>query len=75
MYSDYGSQQYFDMEKDEAEMKEIEQRIKVEIDYNLIRIVENKLKTDREIYVMRKKLIERTSRLRELQVTVYNLKQ
>ena len=34
----------------------IEKKIKVEIDYNLIRIMENKLKMDKEIYVMKKKL-------------------
>ena len=52
----------------------IEKKIKVEIDYNLIRIMENKLKMDKEIYVMKKKLQERTARMRELQVTVYDLK-
>lgn len=52
----------------------IEKKIKVEIDYNLIRIMENKLKMDKEVYVMKKKLQERTARMRELQVTVYDLK-
>lgn len=37
--------------------------------------MENKLKMDKEVYVMKKKLQERTSRMRELQVTVYDLKQ
>ena len=46
----------------------------MEIDYNLVKIVENKLKMDKEIYIMRKKLYERTVRMRELQVKVYNLK-
>jgi len=30
---------------------------------------------DKEVYIMRKKLYERTVRMRELQVKVYNLKQ
>lgn len=49
-------------------LQDIEKRVKVEIDYNLIRIVENKLKMDKELYVMRKKLHERTMCMRELQV-------
>lgn len=40
----------------EDDLKELEKRIKVEIDYNLIRIMENKLKMDKEVYIMRKKL-------------------
>ena len=59
----------------EDDLQELEKRIKVEIDYNLIRILENKLKMDKEVYIMRKKLYERTVRMRELQVKVYNLKQ
>jgi len=47
-------------------LKQLEKRIKVEIDYNLVRIMENKLKMDKEVYVMRKKLYERTVRMREL---------
>ena len=37
--------------------------------------MENKLKMDKEVYVMKKKLQERTARMRGLQVTVYELKQ
>ena len=37
--------------------------------------MENKLKMDREVYIMRKKLYERTVHMRELQVKVYNFKQ
>lgn len=51
MYEDY---QIFMTNEDD--LKELEKRIKVEIDYNLIRIMENKLKMDKEVYIMRKKL-------------------
>eukprot|EP00347_Sterkiella_histriomuscorum_P005955 403354619 len=71
MYDDY--QQYMNSQEDD--MQTLEQKIKVEIDYNLIRIMENKLKMDREVYIMRKKLYERTVHMRELQVKVYNYKQ
>jgi len=71
MYEEY--KQFMGGEEDD--LGAIEKRIKVEIDYNLLKIVENKLKMDKEVYVMRKKLYERTVRMRELQVKVYNLKQ
>ena len=40
--------------------------MKVEIDFNLINIMESKLKMDKEVYVMKKKLYERTMAMREL---------
>jgi GH25 family lysozyme M1 (1,4-beta-N-acetylmuramidase) len=64
MYEEY--QQF--LQNDEEDLQTLEKRIKVEIDYNLIRIMENKLKMDKEVYIMRKKLQERTERMRELQV-------
>ncbi len=41
LYKDY--QHYL---REQEDVKDIEKRIKVEIDYNLIRIIENKLKMD-----------------------------
>jgi hypothetical protein len=61
MYVEY--EQYM---KSQEDLKDIESRIKVEIDYNLIKIMENKLKMDKEVYVMKKKLYDRTVRMREL---------
>ena len=58
--------EYSEYVKKYEDYTDIEKRLKVEIDYNLIRIVENKLKMDKEIYVMKKKLYERTMRMREL---------
>lgn len=72
MYEEY---QKYILKDENEDLRELEKRIKVEIDYNLIRIVESKLKTDREVYIMKKKLYERTMRMRELQVENYNLKQ
>ena len=71
MYEEY---QRYIMRDENEDLMELEKRIKVEIDYNLIRIMESKLKTDREVYIMKKKLHERTVRMRELQVENYNLK-
>lgn len=59
-------QEFKQIKNQEEDLPSIEARIKVEIDYNLVRIMENKLKMDKEVYVMRKKLYERTQRLREL---------
>jgi hypothetical protein len=36
--------------------------------------MESKLKLDKEVYVMKKKLYERSMRTRELHVVVYDLK-
>jgi len=72
MYEEYSKYIAKDMDED---LKELEKRIKIEIDLNLVKIMENKLKLDREVYIMKKKLYERTVRMRELQVNVYNLKQ
>lgn len=44
--------------KKQEDYKDIEKRIKVEVNFNLIKVVENKLKMDKELYVTKKKLYD-----------------
>eukprot|EP00350_Pseudokeronopsis_sp_OXSARD2_P003866 CAMPEP_0170553352 /NCGR_PEP_ID=MMETSP0211-20121228/11167_1 /TAXON_ID=311385 /ORGANISM="Pseudokeronopsis sp., Strain OXSARD2" /LENGTH=116 /DNA_ID=CAMNT_0010861619 /DNA_START=415 /DNA_END=765 /DNA_ORIENTATION=- len=70
LYQEY--QKYLDQQEN---FEDIEKRIKVEVDLNLARIMENKLKMDKEVYILKKKLYERTMKLRELQVQIYDARQ